>query len=78
MSDAITMRDLQRISAEKIQALRHPTPVTSGGKIIATLVPQSDRLAQLQWLAERAADLAKRRSPEEKARIVALLGYDPD
>jgi hypothetical protein len=76
---AITMRELQRISARKIQELEHPTAIKSGNDTIALLVPL--RKAPKSMVDKVLADIdaaAAARSPEENARIAAMLGEEPE
>ena len=79
MATSISMRELQRISAEKILALKHPTPIRRGSEMVAMLVPNADaRAAKWRELAERTAAFRATLSPEERARIEALLGEPLD
>jgi hypothetical protein len=76
---AITMRELQRISAREIQELEHPTAIKSGYDTIALLVPL--RKAPKSMVDKVLADIdaaAAKRSPEETARIAAALGLSED
>ena len=60
----ISIRDLQKISDETIGALPRPTPVKSGNRIVALLIPlkAADRDRHTAVLA-RAEALAKDRDP---------------
>lgn len=79
MTASISMRELQKISADKIRALTHPVPITCGAETVALLVPHAaGRTERLRRLAERSAELAAQRSPEERARIAERLGFDPE
>jgi hypothetical protein len=74
---AISMRELQKMSAEKIRALTCPTPIKSGGEIVATLVPRHDgRAARFRELAERSEALKASLTPDERARVERHLGED--
>jgi hypothetical protein len=79
MKTAITMRELQKMSARKIQELPRPTPIKSGTETIAFLVPlrKAPKSMVDQVLAEIDAAAAKR-SPEETARLAALVGETED
>jgi len=75
----ISIRDLQKLSAEKIGALPGPTAVKSGdrtvGLLIPVKVPDQERLAAV--LAEAEA-LAKQRDPKEDDALLAEFGeVDP-
>jgi antitoxin (DNA-binding transcriptional repressor) of toxin-antitoxin stability system len=73
--NAISMRELQKLSAEKIRSLPHPVPIKSGGETVALLVPRpEERAARLQHLARLSAELAASRSPEETERLERALG----
>jgi antitoxin (DNA-binding transcriptional repressor) of toxin-antitoxin stability system len=75
----ISIRDLQRLSAETIGALPGPTTVKSGGRPVALLVPlkaaDPDRLAAV---LTRAEALAKGRDPAADDAVLAPFGdLDP-
>ena len=75
----ISIRDLQKLSAEKIGALPGPTPVRSGGRTVGLLVPlkatDPDRLAAV---LTRAEALAKGRHPAADDAALAPFGeVDP-
>jgi hypothetical protein len=57
--DHISIRDLRKLSAESIGALSGPTPVKSGDRTVALLVPlkatDPDRLAAVLIRAEALA-----------------------
>ena len=75
----ISIRDLQKITGETIGDLRGPTPVKSGDRTIAMLVPltrmKPERLAAVLKEIEEAA--AKRDLAAEDRRL-AGLGVDVD
>lgn len=75
--DAITMRDLQKMSAGTISALPHAVPVKSGTATVAVLIPIQKASPELvsRVLAQIDAATAER-SPEEMARLAALVGED--
>jgi hypothetical protein len=75
----ISIRDLQKLSAEKIGALPGPTAVKSGDRTVGLLIPvkaaDRDRLAEV--LAE-AEGLAKERDPKKDDAALAQFGeIDP-
>jgi hypothetical protein len=75
----ISIRDLQKISGETIGALPGPTPVKSGDRTVALLVPlksaDPDRLAAV---LARAEALAKGRdSAADDAALAAFGEIDP-
>jgi hypothetical protein len=75
----ISIRDLQKLSAEKIGALPGPTAVKSGNRTVGLLIPVNaadrDRLAEV--LAE-AEGLAKERDPKEDEALLTEIGeVDP-
>jgi hypothetical protein len=71
---AVTMRELQKMSAGAIQALPHPVPITSGTAMIGLLVPtkktDSEALARA---AREAREEFEKLSPEMQARIDRFL-----
>ncbi len=71
---AISMRDLQKMSAAQIEAMPGPVPVRSGDRTLALLVPlrRPDVAALDALAAEVAADVASR-SVQEQAAIDAFL-----
>jgi hypothetical protein len=75
----ISIRDLQKISGETIRALPGPTPVKSGDRTVALLVPlktaDPDRLAAV---LARAEALATGRDPTAEDAALAPFGdVDP-
>jgi hypothetical protein len=72
---AITMRELQKMSAGTIQALPHAVPVKNGPATVAILVPIQKASKQLvdEVLARIDAAAAKR-SPEQTAALEIMLG----
>jgi hypothetical protein len=74
----ISIRDLQKISGDKIQALHGPTAVKSGERTIGLLIPlkagDPDRLAAILAQAET---LAKGRDPAADDAALAEMGIDP-
>lgn len=79
MTTAITMRELQKMSAGRIQELPHAVPVKNGAATVALLVPiHAVPREAVADLFSRIDAAASRRSPEETARIAALLGEAGD
>lgn len=75
----ISIRDLQKMSGEKIQALAGPTAVKSGDRTVGLLIPlkaaDPDRLAAI---LARAEALAKGRDPAADEAALARFGdVDP-
>jgi len=75
MKTAITMRELQKMSAGAIQALPHAMPVKNGTATVALLVPIRKASPELvDKVLSRIDEAAARRSPEQTAAIEAMLG----
>lgn len=75
----ISIRDLQKMSGEKIEALPGPTAVKSGGRTVGLLIPlkaaDPDRMAAV---LARAEALAKGRDPAADDAALAKFGdVDP-
>jgi hypothetical protein len=74
----LSIRDLQKISGERISALPGPTPVKSGERTVGVLVPvrpvDAKRLAAALAHAE---ELAKSRDPADDDAALAAMGVDP-
>lgn len=74
----ISIRDLQKMSGEKIEALPGPTAVKSGDRTVGLLIPlkaaDPDRLAAILI---RAEELAKGRVPAADDAALAEMGVDP-
>ncbi len=74
MASAITMRELQKISASSISSLPHTVPIRNGQKTVGFLVPL--RKAPVD-LVERAVRLIEEeraaRTPEDEAGITDAL-----
>lgn len=72
--NAISMRQLQKMSARAIRALPHAVPIKSGtatvGVLMPVTVPTPERLREV--LAQ-IDDTTKSRTPEEQAAVNALL-----
>ena len=74
----LSIRDLQKISGERISALPGPTAVKSGNRTVALLIPvkQPDPERVAAVLA-RAEALAKERDPAEDDAALLAMGIDP-
>ena len=74
----ISIRDLQKMSGEKIEALPGPTAVKSGNRTVGLLIPlkaaDPDRLAAVLL---RAEELAKGRDSAADDAALAEMGVDP-
>jgi hypothetical protein len=74
----ISIRDLQKMSGEKIEALPGPTAVKSGNRTVGLLIPlktaDPDRLAAVLM---RAEERAKGRDPAVDDAALAEMGVDP-
>ena len=74
----ISIRDLQKMSGEKIQALPGPTAVKSGDRTVGLRIPlkaaDPDRLAAILMRAEA---LAKGRDRAADDAALAAIGVDP-
>ena len=79
MTAAITMRELQKMSAGSIQALPHAVPVKNGTATVALLIPIQKASPDLvKQVLQRVDAAAAARSPERTAAIEALLGERAD
>lgn len=74
MTSAITMRELQKLSAGAIAALPHTVPIRNGNRTVGFLVPLRKAPPDL---VRRAVDLVERerasRTPEQEAVISEVL-----
>lgn len=75
----ISIRDLQKLSAEKIAALAGPTAVKSGNRTVGLLIPfKTPDPARLHAVLAKAEALAKERDPaEDDAALAAFGDVDP-
>jgi hypothetical protein len=74
----ISIRDLQTISGEAIGALPGPTPVKSGDRTVALLIPlKTANPDHLAAVLARAALLAKDRETAADDVALAEMGIDP-
>ncbi|GJD60322.1 hypothetical protein CS379_29845 [Methylobacterium frigidaeris] len=74
MRSAISMRELQRMSAGAIQILPHAMPIKNGTATVGILLPI--RIVSPEYMRKVLADsdaAAARRTPEENAAIDRLL-----
>lgn len=74
MARAISMRDLQKLSAGAIQALPHAVPIKNGTATVGVLLPVHS--ASKEYLRKVLADIdaaAAERSPKENEAIDQLL-----
>jgi hypothetical protein len=75
LSEAITMRELQKMSAGAIRALPHAVPVKSGATTVALLVPIQKAPPELvASVLARIDAAAAERSPEQTAALEIALG----
>jgi hypothetical protein len=74
---AISIRDLQKMSAGAIQALEGPTPVKSGTAVVAILSPvrptSPDRAAAWRDLGAQLAESRRNWTADEKATARRIL-----
>jgi len=74
----ISIRDLQKLSGATIRALPGPTPIKSGDRTVAILIPlraaDPERLAAVLM---RAEELARSRDPAADDAALAEMGVDP-
>ena len=75
----ISIRDLQKISGKAISELAGTTPVKSGDRTIALLIPlRRANLDRLRTTLTKAERLAKGRDPKEDDAALAKFGdVDP-
>lgn len=75
MGEAITMRELQKMSAGAIRSLPHAVPVKSGAATVALLVPIQKASPELvASVLARIDAAAAKRSPERTAALEVALG----
>jgi antitoxin (DNA-binding transcriptional repressor) of toxin-antitoxin stability system len=71
---AISMRELQKMSARQIQDLKHAVPITSDGRTVAILSPlRTATPAELERLAQSRQRFDESLTEDEKQRIAKLL-----
>jgi hypothetical protein len=80
MKTAITMRELQKMSAGTIQALPHAVPIKNGTTTVALLVPIQKASKELvEQVLSRIDEAAAKRPPERQALLETLLGkHEPE
>lgn len=75
MAHAITMRELQKLSATSIERLRGAVPVQSDGRTVALLVPLRPASEEARARFRRVlAQAQAQRSPEEQAALDREFG----
>ena len=74
----ISIRDLQKLSGEKIQRLPGPTAVKSGDRTVALLFPlRKPDPKRLSAALKRAREQAKTRDHASDDAALAAMGIDP-
>lgn len=76
---AVTMRELQKMSAATIRAMPHPVPVKNGDETVGVLAPLRAYDAQ-KWAAvfKRIDENNANLSPDIRERIERMLGERQD
>jgi hypothetical protein len=76
--DYLSIRDLQKLSADTILALPGPTTIKSGNRAVALLVPlKPPDPKRLKAALKLADELAKERDPAEDEAFLISIGADP-
>lgn len=77
---AISMRELQKMSAGAIEALSHPVPIKSGERTVGILSPGPRRISreEMAEISEAIRKARDARSKEVDARLAAYLGEPVD
>ncbi len=74
----ISIRDLQKLSGEKIQRLPGPTAVKSGDRTVALLFPlKKPDPKRLSTALRRAREAAKKRDRAADDAALIAMGIDP-
>lgn len=74
----ISIRDLQKMSGEKIEALPGPTAVKSGNRTVGLLIPlKANDPARMAAVLARAEELARGRDAAADDAALAKMGVDP-
>ncbi len=74
----IGIRDLQKLSGESISALPGPTPIKSGDRTVAILIPLKPvNMERLNAALAMAEELAKGRDPKADDEALKDMGVDP-
>lgn len=78
--DAISMRELQKMSAGAIEALTHPVPIKSGERTVGVLSPHPRRISReaMRDIREAIEKAREARSKDVDARLAAYLGEPVD
>jgi hypothetical protein len=77
-ADYLSIRDLQKLSADTILALPGPTTIKSGNRAVALLVPlKPPDPRRLKAALKLADELAKQRDPAEDEAFLVSIGADP-
>lgn len=72
---AISMRELQKLSADKIRSLPHAVPIQCGGETIGMLSPvRKPDPAKLLAALRKLDDLSLELTPEERRRAEEIVG----
>jgi hypothetical protein len=77
---AVSMRELQKMSAGAIEALPHPVPIRSGDWTAGMLSPGPRRISreEMEEISEAIRKARDARSKEVDARLAACLGEPVD
>jgi len=74
----ISIRDLQKLSGEKIQRLPGTTPIKSGDRTVALLIPlKKPDPKRLSAALKQARELAKKRDRAADDAALIKMGIDP-
>ena len=74
----ISIRELQKMSAEKIERLPGTTPIKCGDRTIGLLTPfKKPNMRRLRAALAEAEELAKTRDPKEDEAFLVSIGADP-
>ena len=74
----ISIRELQKLSGEKIERLPGATPIRSGDRTVALLIPfKRPDMKRLRATLAKAERLAKARDPKEDEAALREMGIDP-
>lgn len=74
----ISIRDLQKLSGAKIQRLPGTTPIKSGDRTVALLIPlKPPNMKRLGAALAKAEELAKTRDPKKDDAALRKMGIDP-
>jgi hypothetical protein len=73
----ISIRDLQKLSGDKIQRLPGATPIKSGDRTVALLIPfKKPNMKRLRATLAEAEELARTRDPREDEAFLRKVGAD--